>query len=116
MKRYTANGWDPATKADGEWVRYSDHAAEVERLERDRDRLDFLDGLNRAINSRYGTDYRWEMVINHNVNRLMCKFPYGVDLNDAKAHGFRSCRDVIDREMVRIAATRAFLKETSHDR
>ncbi len=72
----------------------------------DTARLDFLDHLNRALNAAHGTNYRWEMVINHNVNRLMTGRHLDVDLNDAKAHGFQSCRDAIDREMLRLAASR----------
>lgn len=72
----------------------------------DSDRLDFLDSLNAALNGHYKTTYRWEMVINHNVNRLMLNFPRGVDLNDSKAHGWPSCRNAIDAQMARIAASR----------
>lgn len=80
--------------------------ARVAELEADTSRLDFLDDLNAQLNAASGTVYRWEMVINHNVNRLMMNFPRGVDLNDAKAHGFPSCREAIDREMCRIIASR----------
>lgn len=73
----------------------------------DTARLDFLDQLNASLNAHHGTGYRWEMVINHNVNRLMTtRRGLPVDLNDARAHGFNSCRDAIDREMLRIAAVR----------
>jgi len=78
---------------------------EIERLRQDRDRLDFLDSLNQALNASAGTRYGWELVINHNVNRLMFQ-DMAVDLNDAKARGWPSCRVVIDREMTRIVASR----------
>jgi hypothetical protein len=72
----------------------------------DTDRLDFLDRCNERLNTHYGTTYRWELILNHNVNRLMLG-PIDVDLNDAKAHGLPSCRDAIDGEMKRVAAARA---------
>lgn len=72
----------------------------------DTARLDFLEQLNASLNAHHGTTYRWEMVINPNVNRLMTtRRGLPVDLNDARAHGF-SCRGAIDREMLRIAAVR----------
>lgn len=82
-------------------------AAERERdaLMADKDRLDFLDQCNANLNAHYGTKYKWEMVLNHNVNRLMTSH-LDVDLNDAKAHGFHSCREAIDREMIRVTASR----------
>lgn len=89
-----------------------DHLADAGLMTRqqagdDTARLDFLDQLNANLNARCGTNYRWEMVINHNVNRLMTGRHLDVDLNDARAHGFNSCRDAIDREMLRIAAIRS---------
>jgi uncharacterized protein (DUF3084 family) len=80
--------------------------ARVEELQKDRDRLDFLDACNQRLNASYGTNYRWELILNHNVNRLMLGH-LNVDLNDAKAHGWPSCRDAIDREMLRVVAARA---------
>ena len=67
-------------------ARATELEAALAEAEADRDRLNFLDELNASLNAHYGTKYRWEMVINHNVNRLMFNLPYGVDLNDAKAH------------------------------
>lgn len=72
----------------------------------DKNRLDFLDGMNTALNARYGTTYRWELILNHNINRLMLGHMI-VDLNDAKPFGLRSCRVAIDREMERIRDARA---------
>lgn len=82
-------------------------AAERERdaLMSDKDRLDFLDQCNANLNAHYGTKYKWEMVLNHNVNRLMTNH-LDVDLNDSKAHGFHSCREAIDREIMRVTASR----------
>lgn len=99
-RAYTAEdaeaGWNDLPRAAGAPASVEDDTA----------RLDFLDHLNRALNAAHGTKYGWEMVINHNVNRLMTRRRLDVDLNDAKAHGFPSCRDAIDREMLRIAASR----------
>ena len=90
--------------------------ARIAELEADTSRLDFLDDLNARLNAASGTVYRWEMVINHNVNRLMMNFPRGVDLNDAKAHGFPSCREAIDREMCRIIASRRARRLTHQEK
>jgi hypothetical protein len=87
-------------------VRAEAAEARVEELQKDRDRLDFLDACNQRLNASYGTNYRWELILNHNVNRLMLGH-LNVDLNDAKAHGWPSCRDAIDREMLRVVAARA---------
>lgn len=77
-----------------------------EALGKDRDRLDFLDECNRRLNARYGTNYGWKLVLNHNVNRLFLGDHLDVDLNDS--HGGKdklpSCRAAIDKEMDRIAA------------
>lgn len=62
----------------------------------DKERLDFLDRLNIALNEKYGTDYGWELVVTHLVNRLMSGDINRINLNDAKAHGFKSCREAID--------------------
>lgn len=71
----------------------------------DKERLDFLDECAARLNARFGTSYSWELILNHNVNRLM----YGhmlVDLNDARAHGLPSCRAAIDGAIKRFAASR----------
>lgn len=75
--------------------------AEPPKAPDDTKRLDFLDSMNRALNARYGTSYRWTLILNHNVNRLMLGH-LKVDLNDAAACGLPSCRDAIDAEMRRI--------------
>lgn len=80
-------------------------AAIVELL-KDKRRLDFLDQCNARLNERSGTVYRWELILNHNVNRLMLGH-MEVDLNDAAAKGLPSCRDALDREIERIEAARA---------
>lgn len=85
-------------------------AEEMESATADKRRLDFLDSFNVALNARYGTTYRWELILNHNINRLMLGHMM-VDLNDARAYGLPSCRVAIDREMERIRAARAALNE-----
>jgi hypothetical protein len=79
----------------------------------DTERLNFLDRCNERLNAAYGTNYRWELILNHNVNRLMLGH-LEVDLNDAKAHGLNSCRDAIDGAMREIAARRAAALSTSN--
>lgn len=66
---------------------------------KDRDRLDFLDRMNASLNARYGTTYKWELIINENIVRLTLPDML-VDLNDARANGLQSCRDSIDARMV----------------
>ncbi|MBA1156889.1 hypothetical protein [Microvirga mediterraneensis] len=80
-------------------------AGEIERLRKDAARLDFLDGLNARLNTAWGTTYKWELVINHNVNRLLLS-DMKVDLNDMAANGLKSCRDAIDAAMVRVSDLR----------
>ena len=71
---------------------------------RDSERLNFLDECNRRLNAHYGTDYGWELILNHNVNRLMLG-PIAVDLNDSCGGKGKlpSCRDAIDKAMARSA-------------
>jgi hypothetical protein len=64
----------------------------------DTARLDFLDEMNRRLNASYGTTYRWKLIVNHNVNRLMLG-QMAVDLNDSEARGLPSCREAIDEAM-----------------
>jgi hypothetical protein len=94
--------------------------AEVKRLTRERDeareaidkasldtaRLDYLDALNSSLNAHYGTNYNWQMVVNHNVNRVMFNFPRGADLSDIHPNGHGSCRQAIDQRMLEGAAIR----------
>lgn len=69
-------------------------------LEADKRRLDFFDEANQRLNARYGTTYRWKVVINHNVNRLLLgQVGEGVDLEDSQPNGHRSCRLAIDEAM-----------------
>jgi hypothetical protein len=75
-------------------------------------RLDFLDQMNSRLNAHYGTTYKWELILNHNVNRLMLN-QLSVDLNDAKAHGLKSCRDAIDAEMKRLGFSRDLVRRLS---
>lgn len=81
-------------------------AAEIERLLKDSARLDFLDEMNSKLNAWAGTVYRWKLIMNHNVNRLMLGH-LQVDLNDAEPHAHASCRLAIDEEMDRILRDRA---------
>lgn len=82
--------------------------AEVDRLRADKARLDFLDEANRRLNAKYGTTYRWKLIMNHNVNRLMIGH-MDVDLNDAEPNALKSCRDAIDEKMGEVHAARAVL-------
>lgn len=72
---------------------------ELEDARKDTERLDFLDQCSQVLNQHYGTSYGWELIINHNVNRLLLGGNLGnIDLHDSKA-GHRklaSCRDAID--------------------
>ncbi len=88
----------------------SEMAAEIDRLrtlvedlKKDKQRLDYLDQANARLNAQYKTDYRWELIMNHNVNRLMLP-GLSVDLNDARANGLPSCRDAIDQRMQQSAS------------
>ena len=81
---------------------------EVAELRADKARLDFLDACNRALNQRYGTNYGWELILSHNVTRLMLgEFhagePRGLDLNDACGGNAKlpSCRAAIDKRRPR---------------
>lgn len=83
--------------------------AELVDLRKDKERLDFLDMLNAGLNQRYGTTYGWEMITSHNVNRVFCEDLNTIDLNDAKAHGFKSCRDAIDHKLHELQLKKAAL-------
>lgn len=76
-----------------------------QRLEADKARLDFLDEANARLNARFGTKYRWELIMNHNVNRLMIG-QLDVDLQDAAPNGLKSCRDAIDLRIREVEAAR----------
>lgn len=64
----------------------------------DTERLDWLDSMNRNLNSQYGTTYRWEIVLSPNVVRLTNgNGRVGpIDLNDSSRDGSISCRQAID--------------------
>lgn len=67
----------------------------------DTARLDWLDSMNAKLNSRYGTTYRWELVLSPHVVRLMAGcggsgHVAAIDLNDSAANGVPSCREAID--------------------
>jgi hypothetical protein len=90
---------------------------EIERLERenaqlreDKRRLDFLEAAHDALSSRFGTNYGWELIINHNVVRVLAGSPHptdfheGIDLNDARGGKSKrkTCRAAIDDFMKNI--------------
>lgn len=95
-----APGWnaclDELERLNGKAVSEGD----LEALRKDKARLDRLDQLNAALNAKYGTTYRWQVVVNHNVNRLMLGHLV-IDLNDQDCHGQPSCRDALDTIMPR---------------
>lgn len=72
----------------------------------DTQMLDWLDGRNRALNNRYGTEYGWEVVLSPNVTRVMTKrqpadsgYVADVDVHDSRAHGHTSVRTAITEAM-----------------
>jgi hypothetical protein len=76
--------------------------AEIERLRGDAERLDWLDGLNCALNKQNGTTYQWKLVLSPNVVRLMAGrhdkgYIGDIDLHDSDARGVSSCRTAIDQ-------------------
>lgn len=73
-------------------------AQRLDHLGADQARLDFLDEANIRLNAKYGTTYRWRLVMNHNVNRLMLG-DMDVELQDSEPHALRSCRLAIDEKM-----------------
>jgi len=70
----------------------------------DEARLDFLETAHAALNRKYGTDYGWKLIINHNVIRAMVKncHPWdgkdGIDLHDSEGGNAKckTCREAID--------------------
>lgn len=60
----------------------------------DTEMLDWLERRRLALNSHYGTNYGWEFVSSHNVNRLFVEGTCTIDLNDA-AVGGRNIREAI---------------------
>ncbi len=73
-------------------------------LQKDRDRLDFLDTMNKKLNDFYKTNYGWCLILSPNVVRLLSEasgeqgYCGAIDLNDScGGHDkHRSCRDAID--------------------
>lgn len=72
--------------------------AEAQALRKDKARLDRLDQLNAALNAKYGTTYQWQVIVNHNINRLTLGH-LQIDLSDSAAFGLPSCRDALDTIM-----------------
>lgn len=81
--------------------------AELAALREDKSRLDWLDACNARLNARYGTDYGWSLVLNHNVTRLMLGHMV-VDLHDSEGGNakLRSCRLAIDERRRRLSEGR----------
>jgi hypothetical protein len=75
--------------------------AKLARAEQDTARLDFLDECNTRLNAKYGTEYGWRLILNHNVNRLMLGPRMDVDLHDSEGGNkkLRSCRAAIDERL-----------------
>lgn len=74
----------------------------LEEGREDKERLDFLDRCNLALNKKYGTNYGWKLIINHNITRLMSeRGTDDIDLNDANGGNdkLKSCRDAIDQQI-----------------
>lgn len=80
---------------------------------KDTQRLDFLDNCNKALNKHSGTNYGWELILNHNVNRLMSGSLDRIDLHDSKAgvDKLDSCRDAIDKAIDRLKAQQLMERE-----
>lgn len=99
--RYVGRMWDLMRRAGDKARAALTTSAPQRDAITDTDRLDFLDRCNQRLNERYGTDYRWELILNHNVNRLMLGGHLVVDLNDMapRSQGFPSCREAIDAKL-----------------
>jgi hypothetical protein len=66
--------------------------------------LDFLEKCHTLLNESYQTDYGWEIIINHNVVRMMMDKRGGIwdlDLNDACGGNakIKTCRLAIDKKI-----------------
>lgn len=75
---------------------------EYESLKKDKERLDFLERCHDLLNEKYKTDWGWEVIINHNVVRLMSeKNIHWVDTNDTAGGHVRikTCRLAIDKKI-----------------
>ena len=79
----------------GEIILLRDLVVAIRSLEADKARLDWLDSANARLNAKYGTRYKWQVILNHNVARLMLG-DMQVDLHDTDPNGLPSCRDAID--------------------
>lgn len=92
------NALDYRNRAERAEAECSELRALVAELTADKERMDYLDRCNAALNAAHGTYYGWKLILNHNVNRLMLDH-FCVDLNDSQPHGLPSCRDAIDERM-----------------
>ena len=87
---------------------------EYESLKADKKRLDFLEECHTGLNDLFKTDYGWEVIINHNVIRLMKERDIrGIDLNDAKGGNdkIKTCRLALDKKMEEIEFQRKALNK-----
>lgn len=94
--------WSAGRNLDAAQARIVDLQQQVKALEADRERLDWLDRMNAALNKRHGTTYRWELILSPNVVRLM-NDRQAIDLNDTARDGAESCRAAIDAARQRTA-------------
>jgi hypothetical protein len=109
LRQYPAGGGKQLGRlADAAATAIQTLTAENERLEAklatvepDKARLDFLDECNTRLNAKYGTEYGWRLILNHNVNRLMLGPRMDVDLHDSEGGNkkLRSCRAAIDERL-----------------
>lgn len=86
-------------KRTKKWLMMKTLLQAVEELKKDKERLDFLDRCNLALNDHYGTNYGWKLILNHNVTRLMSEGGLNmIDLHDSEGSNkkLKSCRDAID--------------------
>lgn len=75
---------------------------EYESLKKDQERLNFLERCHDLLNEKYKTDYGWEVIINHNVVRMMMEKNINwMDMNDAAGGNakIKTCRKAIDKKM-----------------
>lgn len=100
--KFDCNQYSPLVRLSDAESALKARDAEIERLRGDAERLDWLDGLNRALNKQHGTTYQWKLVLSPNVVRLMAGrhdkgYIGDIDLHDSDARGVPSCRAAIDQ-------------------
>jgi len=98
------------TRMEPIWKGLEKLERENQKLREDKRRLDFLEAAHDALNSRFGTNYGWDLIINDNVVRVLAGSPHptdfheGIDLNDAQGgkSKHKTCRAAIDDFMENI--------------